>query len=297
MLSKYYKVLGLQPGASEQEIKRAYRKLALKYHPDKNPSPEAWDKFIAISEAYDTLLSGKIDWTKIKPGVKKEESEAEREAYYKRYRGKMSYEERKAFYEKMKSRIDPEVKKQREKAFELSAINKFFGSSSYYYNMVMSIIAALVLGVIITDAMLPEPTTEYTVQALIKARNGTTDKYGILRVKENNYRYWIDHYIFYNCKPGDHILITESKLFKEVSRIKLINKNGSFELKNHNMLDFWPLLAFALLLPLISFLYRGPSSVYALSMVYNMFGIPMVLLFIFFWGGRFYRLIGLNIPY
>lgn len=52
----YYKVLGVERSASQDEIKKAYRKLAVKYHPDKNPDDKvAEEKFKEISEAYQVL--------------------------------------------------------------------------------------------------------------------------------------------------------------------------------------------------------------------------------------------------
>lgn len=55
----YYKILGLQKGASDDEIKKAYRKYALKYHPDKNKSPGAEEKFKEVAEAYEVLSDKK----------------------------------------------------------------------------------------------------------------------------------------------------------------------------------------------------------------------------------------------
>lgn len=52
----YYSLLGVTRDSNPLEIKRAYKKLSLQLHPDKNPSPDASDKFDAVKQAYDTLM-------------------------------------------------------------------------------------------------------------------------------------------------------------------------------------------------------------------------------------------------
>lgn len=55
----YYKILGIVKGAADEDIKKAYRKQALKWHPDKNKAANAEEKFKEIAEAYDVLSDPK----------------------------------------------------------------------------------------------------------------------------------------------------------------------------------------------------------------------------------------------
>ena len=57
MAKDYYQILGVPKNATEEQIKKAYRKLAMQYHPDRNPGKEQWanDKFKEINEAFGVL--------------------------------------------------------------------------------------------------------------------------------------------------------------------------------------------------------------------------------------------------
>lgn len=67
--SECYRLLGLEPGASRAEIRKQYRMLAMRYHPDRNQDPDAEKLFILITEAYTFLLEKPVE-TKAKPTVR-----------------------------------------------------------------------------------------------------------------------------------------------------------------------------------------------------------------------------------
>lgn len=62
-----YAVLGVPPTASRRQIKRAYRREALRWHPDKNHAPEAYERFLAVQRAWELLRSRRADVDTFRP--------------------------------------------------------------------------------------------------------------------------------------------------------------------------------------------------------------------------------------
>ena len=76
-MDQYYRILGLKPGARKEEVKRAYRRLAKRYHPDVNPQGEK--QFLLIRQAYEYLLDVQTQNNFTSPNRSHEEMEAFKE--------------------------------------------------------------------------------------------------------------------------------------------------------------------------------------------------------------------------
>ena len=85
----YYEILGVKNGATEEELKKAYKKKAIKFHPDKNHSPKAEEAFKRISTAYTTLTDPKKKEIYDKYGSE----EQFREKYYQEHQQQFNEQE------------------------------------------------------------------------------------------------------------------------------------------------------------------------------------------------------------
>lgn len=65
-MDKFYRILELEPNVSDDEVKKQYKKLALKFHPDRN-SEDTSEKFKEISDAYQNIINKKVSVRQINP--------------------------------------------------------------------------------------------------------------------------------------------------------------------------------------------------------------------------------------
>ncbi len=100
MLKKHYARLGLKKGAGKKEVKKAYRRLAMKYHPDRNAHPSAEQKFMAINVSYeiicDYLEGGAPTYNQISP------EEVKKTTYY--HNSKFTVEEMERAWERQRAK-------------------------------------------------------------------------------------------------------------------------------------------------------------------------------------------------
>lgn len=137
-MRKYYQILGLEPGATQEEIKRAYRRMAMKYHPDVNPAPNARQHFTEILEAYEYL-------TGVRKARKRVFTEAEKERFYDLMR-KAAEEKAKAQYRERVRQFRKQREEQQNREYQKGIIMFFailiLGTAlwqgyRFYYNLMV----------------------------------------------------------------------------------------------------------------------------------------------------------------
>lgn len=132
-----YKILGLEPGADKAGVKKAYRRLAKKYHPDVNATADAAEKFLEITRAYDELLGAKTI------PHQPDRSYDKAEQIIRREREEAKARERAKAWEKAKAREKARVR-EKAKAWERKRVrqeeeaDRRFRESGWYDVLVLS---------------------------------------------------------------------------------------------------------------------------------------------------------------
>ena len=256
MVKNYYKTLGLSSSATNAEIKVAYRRLAKKYHPDKNKSKQASQLFIEVNEAYAHLTNEnstfQIKSTEKNPPRKR--SKYSEEELKKR----MEWARKYAHYKK--------IKEERVIELEYYKINNSFRKKIITLINWVSICFAFL---IFLDFKIL-PTSPNYVKLITNYIDTGSDKF-VLKFKDIdnddfNFGVSLDDIKYINAAKINEYSTQKSMLFNQNTNMLLNIDNEIITIDNHfcvyKVFYFYLII---LLLPLVTIFSKGPNTVHILS--------------------------------
>ena len=273
MVKNYYKTLGLSSSATNAEIKVAYRRLAKKYHPDKNKSKQASQLFIEVNEAYAHLTNEnstfQIKSTEKNPPRKR--SKYSEEELKKR----MEWARKYAHYKK--------IKEERVIELEYYKINNSFRKKIITLINWVSICFAFL---IFLDFKIL-PTSPIYVKLITNYIDTGSDKF-VLKFKDIdnddfNFGVSLDDIKYINAAKINEYSTQKSMLFNQNTNMLLNIDNEIITIDNHfcvyKVFYFYFVI---LLLPLITIFSKGPNTVHILSsyVISSVSAIGVIFLFL-----------------
>ena len=256
MVKNYYKTLGLSSSASKAEIKVAYRKLAKKYHPDKNKSKQASQLFIEVNEAYAYLTnegsSYRINYPEKTTNSNKSKSSEDE------LRKRMDWARKYAQYKKVKE----------ERMMELEYYKIHNSSRKKIINLINWVSISFAFLILVDFKILP--TNSIHVDLITKYVDVGSDKlvFKFKDVDDNNFNFGVsieDVRFLNNAKIKDYST-EKSILFRQNTHMLLNIDNEIISIENnfcvYKVFYFYFTI---LLLPLITIFSKGPNTVHILS--------------------------------
>ena len=256
MVKNYYKTLGLSSSATKAEIKVAYRKLAKKYHPDKNKSKHASQLFIEVNEAY-AYLSNETPTFQPKNIVKtppRKRSKYSEDELKKR----MEWARKYAQYKKVKE----------ERVMELEYYKIHNSSRRKIITLINWVSLSFAFLIFIDFKILP--TSPIYVELITNYIDTSSDKF-ILKFKDIdnndfNFAVSLDDIKYINAAKINGYSTQKSMILRQNTNMLLNIDNDIISIENHfcvyKVFYFYFTI---LLLPLITIFSKGPNTVHILS--------------------------------
>jgi hypothetical protein len=283
--------LGISPGATKQEIKKAFRKKALQLHPDRNSAPDAKEQFQRALEAYEILYDGKAQYKRVKPPRPQKpryanpQGKTERDKYERPYTSK---ERVKAKTEARRRHADKMAKEFRQQEIRYDNFKK-----TITYKVVMCYAAlSFVLGFFLfLDQILPNKIESVPVDNLrvetFKIQGGGTFKTYFAQVCYQEIEIGPYQYQYLQLNPN--AWVEYSALLEEVKDIQV--KEGAEKIEDKEI-DGIVLIPYMLMLTLFVFLSEGPNYGYFKAMELTTFVSVLGLVVFLVFSDGFYRLLG-----
>ena len=252
---KYYDLLGIAENASENEVRKAYRRMAMQFHPDKNPSPHANERFIQLTEAYEILI-GKRDLT-VEKTIEKSHEERMREA-------------RQRYYEQQKKEL-----LENENYYQ-----SLFTGKKWGFLKLSSIVGILLFTLFFLDIFLPKHIEKDTLAFYSKdVYGGAIDETVSLVISEKGTEYWISKLDYQLYGEYPEIVIERSWIFHQPVHFYSVTKThlNPYEL-NYTFYSFRILLMVFFLIPLAVRLFKRRTIYYTVLYHLGLYFSPVVIM-------------------
>lgn len=275
--TKYYKILGLLPGADQAAIRKAFRKLAMRYHPDKNPSASAQTKFIAITEAYEILIGKKsapaervsrARSRQTQPGasnsgIRKEKTQADR-------------------VREAKERQEAQAKRESE---ENERYFQLLTTGWRWKVMRWSAIVGLVLSVcLIAERFLPHHFTQEKIAkyALTPDLSSGSEQISVIQTEQDNV-YCISRISYDLYGRHTRIYVRSSWIFHEPIQLLSIGKTEYAPYNVHfTFYSNFGVMIFLLLLPSITVLMKNRTIMFTILHKISYYAVNILILYFLF---------------
>ena len=269
-----FKILGLKPGASPQEIRRAYRSLVKKYHPDKNKDADAQEKFLAIQSAYEQLLNVKLTTESTADIRNKERQQAQEDANQR-----ASYEAyRKHAREKFAQR------KAAEEAYKVAYLKNLKTSWKGRWHQTAAVLGLCLFLVVWIDFFLPQKQTRVYPESFGLKTYQSMNGHFVQLFKSTDGRYfWIADYYSQELIKSNSIYAIETPWLRQVKSIKL-QENQFIKHTPVHFTFYWAQIWVSLvfLFPFLSWRFASADIIFVAGSYFSRFIIgPFLLYFLF----------------
>ncbi len=276
-LKKYFDILGLSEKATSLEIRKQFRSLAMRYHPDKNTTPDAKEKFLQLTEAYEILIGKKnapVEST-ARNRAKKEKSAEERMREAKKKHYDQLYNEQ----------------QENERYFK-----SLFTGRKWRILKRVSIIGPILSILLLLDMFLPNHYENDTIiyfDEILPSGDGLHQN-SLVRTEKGN-SYWISGINYARCSEFPAIVIERSWLFHIPKNIvsKQILTKKSYAVQFTFLSNFFVVWLF-FCLPLFVRIYKKKTVLYTVLYHISLYLSTTLLIWFLLWDDHWAHLIVLG---